>query len=76
MAKKDENDLDARLTVRVEPEYRAAFASAALQMGLNQSILMRNAIQEYMERNAGKFSRELAAYFKRFRENRERPGML
>jgi hypothetical protein len=47
-----------------------------MEMGLNQSILVRNAIQEYMERREKELSPELQAFFRRFRHDRNRPNML
>jgi hypothetical protein len=78
MAKQKVKELpeDSRLTIRVDPEYRTHVQRAALEMGLNQSILVRNAIQEYMERHEKDLSPELAARFRHFRQNRERPNML
>jgi hypothetical protein len=79
MAKQKEKELpegDSRVTIRVAPEYRAHLQRAALEMGVNQSILVRNAIQEYIEREKEKLSPELFARFEHFRQHRERPGML
>jgi hypothetical protein len=67
---------DSRVTIRVAPEYRTHLQLAALEMGVNQSILVRNAIQEYVERHKQDISPELFARFEHFRQNRERPGML
>jgi hypothetical protein len=67
---------DSRLTIRVDPVYRTHVQRAAMEMGLNQSILVRNAIQEYMERHEKDCSPELAAFFRRFRHDRNRPNML
>jgi len=79
MAKQKEKELpegDSRLTIRVAPEYRTHLQRAASEMGVNQSILVRNAIQEYIERNLEDLSPELVAQFKHFRDHRERPNML
>jgi predicted transcriptional regulator len=76
MAKQNVKDQDSRLTIRVDPEYQTHVQRAAMEMGLNQSILVRNAIQEYMERREKELSHELAAFFRRFRHDRNRPNML
>jgi hypothetical protein len=73
---KEHPEEDARLTIRVDPEYRNAVQQVAMEMGLNQSILVRNAIQEYMERREKELSPELAGFFRRFRHDRNRPNML
>jgi predicted DNA-binding protein len=67
---------DSRLTIRVDPEYRTHVQQVAMEMGLNQSILVRNAIQEYIERREKELSPDLAAFFRRFRHDRKRPNML
>jgi hypothetical protein len=79
MTKRNAKELpeeDSRLTIRVHPEYRTYVQRAAMEMGVNQSILVRNAVQEYMERREKELSPELAAYFRRFRHDRKRPNML
>jgi predicted DNA-binding protein len=76
MTKANTNDIDARLTIRIDPEYREAVADAARERGINQSILVRNAIQEYIERNERYFSPELFSWFRRWRQNRKRLNMM
>jgi len=76
MSKKNANDVDARVTIRVDPEYRDAMQSAANELGINQSILVRNAVQEYIERHEKFFSPTLFRWFRIWRENRKRSNML
>jgi Ribbon-helix-helix protein, copG family len=76
MAKENINDTDARVTIRVDPEYREAMQRAAAELGINQSILVRNAVQEYVERNQKHFSAPLFRFFRIWREDRSRMNML
>jgi hypothetical protein len=74
--RKNPNDRDARVTIRVDPEYADAMQKAARELGINQSIMIRLAVQAYIERREKSLSPDLFRRFKLFRENRKRGGMM
>jgi predicted transcriptional regulator len=75
MAKSNENDTDSRLTIRIDPEYSEALDKASKELGLNKSIIIRNAIQEYVERQERHFSPALFRFFLKWRQDRKRYNM-
>lgn len=73
MAKENE---DSRLTIRIDPDYQNAVAEAARELGINQSTLVRTAVQEYVERHEKFFSPPLFRFFRVWRQDRKRTNML
>lgn len=71
-----DDERDARLTIRVDPDYLLAIQRAAMELGTNQSALLRNALQEYVEKNERHFSPNLFKFFREWRQNRKRMNML
>ena len=76
MAKADPNDVDVRVSFRVQPEFRDALQQLAMELGINQSLLVREAIQEYIERNEKHCSPGLFRYFRKWRQDRKRYNLI
>jgi hypothetical protein len=76
MANSNPNDTDSRLTIRIDPEYGDALDNLAKELGLNKSIVIRKAIQEYVERQERYLSPPLFRFFLKWRQNRNRYGMM
>lgn len=76
MAEENDHVPDARLTIRIDPDYLEGLAEAARELGTNQSTLVRTAVQEYVERHEKYFSPPLFRFFLNFRKDRKRINML
>ena len=76
MAKANQNDTDARISFRVDPEYRDALQRLAIELGKNQSLVVREALEQYIERNQKYLSPVLFRFFRLWRQDRKRYNLL